>query len=116
MRWRAPGFEVGTADVNAPGLAQKGPGGAGADLVGCALEVGGQVADLPAAGLAQQLLGIGGAEVDVQAHRQLHQLVVLAGAMAERRNLEQRLAQGLGRPRGQISWQPVVLGQALQLR
>ena len=102
MRWRPPGLEVRTADVDTPGLAQKSPGGARADLVGGALEIAGQIADLPAAGLPQQLLGIGRAEVHMQAHRQLHQLVILAGAMTEGRNLEQRLPQRLERPRGQI--------------
>ena len=103
MRRRPLGLEVRTADVNAPGLAQKSPGGARADLLWCALEVAGQIADLPAAGLGEQLLGYCGAEVDMQAHRQLHQLLVLAGAMTEGRDLEQRLAQRLKRPRGQIT-------------
>ena len=36
--------------------------------------------------------------------------------MTEGRNLEQRLPQRLERPRGQIIWEPVVLGQSLQFR
>jgi hypothetical protein len=49
-------------------------------------------------------------EVHVQTHRQLHQLLVLAGAVAEGRDLEQRLSQCFRRPRGEINRQPVVLG------